>query len=153
MPRCWLIKNYYQKGVAMQKFELTPQMLSLSGAFYPKGYAFIMLPNAQDAELVAHEIEATQGDLANVMLLSSEDILRKIGKVDDADKADDLQLPSIGTEAATMHKYVALAKQGHCALMVKVDTEEETERVMTSVRKVPFSYGQRYHWLIIEDLV
>ena len=137
----------------MQKFELTPQMVTMSGDFYPKGYAFIMFPNAQDAEKIALELDGSLGDSADVMLLTAKDVLWKIGKVDDTDEADDLDLPSLGKEAAIAHKYIKLARQGHSAMMVKVETEEEAERVMTSVRKVPFSNGKRYHWLAIEDLV
>jgi hypothetical protein len=33
-----------------------------------------------------------------------------------------------------------------------VHSDVETEQVMQAVRKVPFSYGQRYHFLVIEDL-
>ncbi|MDO8770988.1 MAG: RNA-binding protein [Burkholderiaceae bacterium] len=133
----------------MKTFELTSGMLTMGGVFYPKGYAFIMFPNAQDAEQVAQEVLTNHGSSAVVMFLTPLEILREIGK---ADGESDIELPSVGTEGATVTKYVELARQGHCALMVKVQSDEETERVMAAVRKVPFSYGQRYHLLAIEDL-
>jgi hypothetical protein len=133
----------------MKKFELTPDMLTMSGTFYPKGYAFIMFENADRAEAAATDIarEPPLGD--SLMLLSAATVLRDIGKVEGD---SDIELPSVGTEGATVRKYVDLARKGHCALMVKVDSDEQAERVMQSARRASFSYGQRYHLLAIEDL-
>jgi hypothetical protein len=61
-------------------------------------------------------------------------------------------LPGGVTDAATAQKYVDLAREGHHALMAKVDSDEEAEALMQEVRKRPFSYAQRYHLLAIEDL-
>ena len=132
----------------MKKFELTPDMLTLSGTFYPKGYAFIMFPNAMMAERAALEIaKAPFGE--SVMFLNAATVLRSIGQVEGD---SDVALPSVGTEGATVRKYVDWARKGHCALMVKVDSDEETELVMQAARQASFSYGQRYHLLAMEDL-
>lgn len=133
----------------MKNFELTPAMLTMSGVFYPKGYVFIMFANAGDAEQVARELDSKPDEHYAVMLLSSATVLRDIAKVEGA---SDVTLPSMGTEAATVRKYVDLARQGHCALMVKVGSDKDTERVVAAARKVGFSYGQRYHLLAMEDL-
>ena len=137
----------------MKNFELTSQMQTMSGVFYPKGYAVIMFEKTEDAEKVAHEWESQAGNSASndsgVMLLSPPMVLRHIGKVEGE---SDVALPSVGTEGATVRKYVDLARAGHCALMVKVDSDQEAEALMTEVRKVPFSYGQRYHLLAMQDL-
>jgi hypothetical protein len=58
----------------------------------------------------------------------------------------------VGTEGATVRQYVDLAQQGHHALMIPAPSQDATERIMEVVRKVPFSYAQRYHLLVIEDL-
>lgn len=141
----------------MKTFQLTPEMLTMSGVFYPKGYAFIMFPNADDAAQVAHAVDSYFTDHPHkksdeevvVMLLTPQQVLRDIGKVDGE---SDVELPSIGTEGATVNRYVKLAREGHSALMVKVHSDEETEHIMAQVRVVPFSYGQRYHLLAMEDL-
>ncbi|MDO8718751.1 MAG: RNA-binding protein [Polaromonas sp.] len=130
----------------MKDFELTPKMLSLGGVFYPTGYAFIMFPNSADAAQVARELDADHED---IMLLTPADILTQVGKADDE---SDVALPSIGTEGATVRKYVDLAREGHHALMIPAPSQEATERIMAVVRQVPFSYAQRYHMLVIEDL-
>ena len=133
----------------MKTFALHPKMLTLQGVFYPTGYAFIMFPEAGQAEQAARELEDQGFDRQAIMLLTPEDILREIGKVDGD---SDVMLPSVGTEGATVQKYVALAREGQHALMVHAPSEKETERVMAVVRKRPFSYAQKYHMLAMEDL-
>lgn len=133
----------------MKKLELTPDMLTMSGTFYPTGYAFIMFPNATQAERAAFEIDKTSAQGGSLMFLNAASVLRDIGKVEGD---SDVALPSVGTEGATVRKYVDLARKGHCALMVKVDSDEETERVMQPARSASFSYAQRYHLLAMEDL-
>ena len=132
----------------MSDFKVPSSMLTFAGAFYPKGYMFIMFPAEKDAQQVAATL-SNWSDKPDVQQLSPQAVLREIGKVDGD---TDVELPAIGTEGATVHKYVQLARQGNCALMIKADSDEVAERVMTEVRKVPFSYGQRYHLLAIEDL-
>lgn len=132
----------------MKKLELTPDMLTMGGTFYPRGYAFIMFPNAMLAERAGLEIGKTPlGE--DVMFLNAATVLRDIGKVEGD---SDIALPSVGTEGATVRKYVDLARKGHCALMVKVDSDEETELVMQAARKATFTYAQRYQLLAIQDL-
>ena len=133
----------------MKNFELTSDMLTMSGLFYPKGYAFIMFPDASAAEQVARDIESKPGTTDPVMLLSAATVLKEVGKVEGE---SDVELPSVGTEGATVRRYVDLARRGHVALMVKLGSDEDAELVMVAARKVTFSYGQRYHLLAMEDL-
>lgn len=135
----------------MKTIDITPDMFTMSGVFYPKGYAFVMFPNAQDAEQVAKELGVSLAANGELRLLSPQAVLRDIGKIEGEEA--EVTLPSIGTEAATVVKYINLARQGNHAVMVRVGSDEETEQVMKAVRKVPFSYAQRYHLLAIEDLV
>jgi hypothetical protein len=133
----------------MKTFALLPKMLTLSGVFYPTGYAFIMFPEGAQAEAAARELAEGGFDEEAIMLLEPDTILREIGRVDgDSDAA----LPSVGTEGHTVHTYVKLAREGQHALMVHTPSEKETERVMAVVRKQPFSYAQKYHMLAMEDL-
>lgn len=133
----------------MKTFALHPKMLTMSGVFYPTGYAFIMFPEGAQAEEAARELEESGFNSQAIMLLEPDTILREIGRVDGE---SDMSLPSVGTEGHTVHTYVKLARQGQHALMVHAPSEKETERVMTVVRKQPFSYAQKYHMLAMEDL-
>lgn len=138
----------YRWIAVMNKFEISSDMVTMGGTFYPRGYAFIMFPNAMEAERAGNEIAKTPFG-STVMFLNTATVLRDIGKVEGE---SDIVLPSVGTEGATVRKYVDLARKGHCALMVKVDSDEETELVMKAARAANFSYGQRYQLLAIQDL-
>ena len=133
----------------MKTFDLHPKMLTLSGVFYPTGYAVIMFPDAHHAEQAARELVSGGYDSDAIMLLPPETILREIGRVDGD---SDVALPSVGTEGHTVQTYVKLARQGHHGLMVHAASDKDTERVMSVVRTLPFSYAQKYHMLAMEDL-
>jgi len=133
----------------MKKFALDPSMLTLSGTFYPTGYAVIMFPNAQHADQAARELVSGGYDSEAIMLLPPDTILREIGRVDGD---SDVDLPSVGTEGATAQKYIKLARQGQHGIMVHAASDKDTERVMSVVRTLPFSYAQKYHMLAMEDL-
>lgn len=135
----------------MKTIQITSHMFTMSDVFYPKGYTFVMFPNGEDAQQVANELDVSLAGNSELMLMTPQDVVRDIGKLDDEETP--ANMPSIGTEAATVAKYINLARQGHHALMVRIHSDAESEQVMQSVRKVPFSYGQRYHLLAIEDLV
>lgn len=130
----------------MKDFELTKKMIRLGGAFYPTGYAFIMFPDIEDARQAARELEPGN---EGIMLLTPESILQEIGRTD---VDSDIALPAVGTEGATTHKYVDLAREGHHALMIPTHTRDDTEHIMSVVRRLPYSYAQKYHTLAIEDL-
>jgi hypothetical protein len=130
----------------MKPFELSQKMLTMSGVFYPTGYAFIMFPDAESARQAAEKIDALSD---TVMLLTPDVVLKEIGKVDGDSAA---ALPDVGTEGATVQRYVNLARKGHHALMVAVPDAKTAELVMAEARNYNFSFGQLYHMLAIEDL-
>ena len=121
-------------------------MLTISGVFYPTGYAFIMFPDAESARQAADKIDPLSD---TVMLLTPDLVLTEIGKVDGDSAA---ALPDVGTESATVQRYVNLARKCHHALMVAVPDAKAAELVTAEARKYDFSFGQLYHMLAIEDL-
>jgi hypothetical protein len=133
----------------MQSFLMDSKMSTMQGVFYPTGYAFLMFPDLKTAEEAGQKLEASGFSSQDVMLLKPAEILRQIGKID-GDST--VELPSVGTEGATVQKYIRFAREGHHALMVKAPSDDDAERLMTVVREFPFSYGQKYHMLAIEDL-
>jgi hypothetical protein len=130
----------------MKPFELTKKMLTMSGVFYPTGYAFIMFPDAESASQAAEKIDHLSD---TVTLLTPDVVLKEIGKVDGDSAA---ALPDVGTEGATVQRYVNLARKGHHALMAAVPDAKAAELVTAEARKHNFSFGQLYHMLAIEDL-
>lgn len=133
----------------MKTFELTPKMVTMGGVFYPTGYAVILFPDQDQAQQAAQALETSGFASDTVMLLPPATILHDIGKVD-GDKGG---MPSVGTEGHTVDKYIALARQGHHGVMVHAPDDEDTERLMSAIGHLPFSYGQKYHMLAMQDLV
>ena len=133
----------------MDKFVLTPKMLTIGGVFYPMGYAFIMFPDTESAEQAAREVESKPGTTGPVMLLSPTTVLKEIGNVGGA---LDVTTPAVSAEVASVRKFVELARQGHAALVVKLGSDADAELVMIAARKAAFSHGQRYHLLEMEAM-
>lgn len=133
----------------MQPFLITSKMTTIQDVFYPTGYAFVVFPDAENAQQAARKIEQAGFNDRDVMFLTPSVILREIGRIDGESS---VELPSVGTEGATVNKYINLAREGHHALMVKAPSDDDAKRLMSVVRKFPFSYAQKYHMLAIEDL-
>ncbi|GAB3472080.1 RNA-binding protein [Polaromonas eurypsychrophila] len=132
----------------MKTFELTPKMVTMGGVFYPTGYAMLLFSDAGLAEKAAQAMEAAGFASDAVMQLEPATILHDIGKVD----GDSGGLPSVGTEGHTVNKYIALARKGHHGVMVHAPSDEDTQRVLAAISDIPFTYGQKYHMLAMEDL-
>lgn len=130
----------------MKAFELTKKMLNMGGTFYPTGYGVIMFPGEDEARQAADALDSPD---VEIIFLTPEDILRKIAH---ADGETAVALPSVGTEGETLHKYVNLAREGHHALMIRMENQKKTDLVMAVVREMPYSYAQKYHSMAIEDL-
>ncbi|WP_395057795.1 RNA-binding protein [Polaromonas sp.] len=132
----------------MKTFELTSKMLTMGGVFYPTGYAVMLFPDAAQAQQAAQALDAAGFANDAVMALSPATILHEIGKVE----GDAGGLPSVGTEGHTVDKYIALARKGHHGVMVHAPSDDDTQRVLAAVSDIPFTYGQKYHMLAMEDL-
>lgn len=133
----------------MKPFVLDPKMLTLQGVFYPTGYAVLLFPDAASAEQAGRELQAAGFHEEDLMLLTPQVILTEIGRLKDPEEEI---LPSVGTEGETVNHYVALARDGHHGLMVRAPSDADSQRMLSAVKDLPLSYGQKYHLLAIEDL-
>lgn len=133
----------------MKPFSMQRSMRTVGGAFYPTGYAVLMLGPNEDLEEIGRRLGKAGFDSGRVMHLSPQAILRDIGKMQGE---SDLPLPSVGTEGKTVLRFVELAREGYQGLMVPAPEDEDTEKLMQALRDVPIAYGQKYHMLAIEDL-
>jgi hypothetical protein len=134
----------------MKHFALEPSMLTMRGVFYPTGYMFVMFPSEKDARDAEHALEESGFTGEAISLLTPAEIQKSIAHTIGS---ADLPLPSAGTEADTARHFTELASQGHHALMIHAPSAKETERVMNVLKKFNISYGQKYRYLVIEDLV
>ena len=133
----------------MKQFAIDPRMLTVRGVFYPTGYMFVMLRRLEEAQQLEHDLRSHGYRGHDVMLVPPETILQQIG----ATVSHDLDnLPSVGTEAATVREYERHARDGECAVMIHAPTQHDADAVMEVVHALPFSYATRYRTLVIEDL-
>ena len=135
----------------MKDFVLTPDMLTtLGGVFYPTGYAVVMFPQAQQAADIGRAL-IEEGGLRDqdVSLLRPETVLRDIYHTE---KGNDDPLPSVGTEGQTVRMYGELARKGHYGIVFRTEDDTKADRAMEIVKRAPYSFGQRYRTLVIEDL-
>jgi hypothetical protein len=135
----------------MKPFSLDVGMTNMRGVFYPTGYMVLMFPTEQDAR---HAVELLRGDgLAEteMCLAAPEEFERHIAAT--KDEGDDVLLPSIGTESDTAKRFRQFAHQGHHALLVHATPKLTSDHVLDLLHDTRISYGQRYRYLVIEDLV
>ena len=133
----------------MKDFELTSDMLTMRGEFYPTGYTFVMLPTADDAKQLERDLRAAGMQEPDMLYLTPEAVLAQV--VPTA-RTHNSTLPSVGTESATTERYRELALRGHCAVMVRPRTDAEADKAMEVIRQSPCSIAEKYRLLAIEDV-
>jgi hypothetical protein len=141
--------NESERKHPMKTFELSKDMLGMTGKFYPTGHIVLMLPDENAARAAARAlVDAGIAD-DDISLIPPEtmmsQIVRTVGSAD-------LPLPSAGTEADTVRRYAQYASQGHYGLLVRAPDNEDSERVMAALRGHPVAHAQKYRMLVIEDL-
>jgi hypothetical protein len=135
----------------MKPFSLAAGMTNMRGVFYPTGHMVLMFPTQEDARHACELLRQDGVSEDDLILASPQEFERQITGATDED--DDMLLPSIGTEADTARQFRELAHQGHHALIVHASARLSSEHVLDLLRDTPISYGQRYRFLVMEDLV
>jgi hypothetical protein len=133
----------------LKEFQLSQDMLSLGGQFYPTGHIVAMFPDEDAARAAARALADARVPEDDVSLIRPEammrDVVRTVGTAD-------IPLPSPGTEADTVRRFSELAAQGHHALLIHVSREHDRDEVMAALRDHRPSHAQYYRRLVIEDL-
>ena len=135
----------------MKPFSLAANMTNMRGVFYPTGHMVLMFPTQEDARHACELLRKDGVSEDDLVLASPEEFERQITGATDED--DDVLLPSVGTEADTARRFRELAHGGHHALIVHASARTSSEHVLQVLRGTPIAYGQRYRYLVIEDLV
>lgn len=135
----------------MNTFRLSAGMTNMRGVFYPTGHVVLMFPTAQDARNAADLLLKDGVSEDDLCLATPEEFERQIAGATDED--DDMLLPSVGTEAETAQHFRELAHDGHHALIVHASAKITSGHVLDLLKDTHISYGQRYRFLVIEDLV
>jgi hypothetical protein len=135
----------------MKPFSLARGMTNMRGVFYPTDHIVLMFPDAQDARQACELLRKDGVAEDDLCLAAPEEFERQIMGATDED--DDMLLPSVGTEADTARHFRELAHAGHHALVVHAKAKVTSSHVLELLQDTHISYGQRYRFLVIEDLV
>jgi hypothetical protein len=119
------------------------------GAFKPVGHVVIAMP---DDETAAKAVRAL-----HERGFEDEDILQYTAAEEDDEMDRMLQHASgfagFGVEVSLMRRYQQLARDGASWLIVYAPDNPQAERVSEVVREHGALIAQKYHWLVIEDLM
>jgi hypothetical protein len=135
----------------MNAFSLTRRMTNMRGVFYPTGHIVLMFPTEQDAVHACDLLRQDGVSEDDLCLAKPEEFESQI--IGATDEDDDTLLPSVGTESDTARHFRELAHEGHHALIVHASAKVSSSHVLDLLHDSHISYGQRYRFLVIEDLV
>lgn len=135
----------------MKPFSLSSAMTNMRGVFYPTGHVVLMFPTEGDARRACELLRKDGVSEDDLCLASPEEFERQIAGATDED--DDVLLPSVGTESETAKHFRDLAHQGHHSLIVHANAKITSDHVLELLKETHISYGQRYRYFVIEDLV
>jgi hypothetical protein len=135
----------------MNPFNLTRRMTNMRGVFYPTGHIVLMFPTEADARHACKLLRQDGLSEDDLCLAKPEEFESQI--IGATDEDDATLLPSIGTESDTARHFRELAHEGHHALIVHATAKVSSSHVLDLLHDSHISYGQRYRFLVIEDLV
>ena len=119
------------------------------GAFKPVGHVVVAFPNNQAAQQAAHELR----DLG----FGPEDILFYTGDEEGREMRDLLDGVSgtaeFGHEIVLMRRYAELAREGCGWLIVFAPEDEQAMRAGEVARRHGARLAERYHRLVVEDML
>ncbi|HYE38471.1 MAG TPA: RNA-binding protein [Ramlibacter sp.] len=135
----------------MKSFSLSSGMTNMRGVFYPTGHVVLMFRTEENARRACELLRKDGVSEDDLCLAKPEEFEEQIKGATDED--DDMLLPSIGTEADTARHFRELAHAGHHALIVHASAKITSDHVLDVLKETSISYGQRYRYFVIEDLV
>jgi len=135
----------------MKTFSLDAGMTNMRGVFYPTGHMVLMFPTDRDARRACELLRQDGVAEEDLCLAKPEEFERQLS--DAIEDVHDLLLPSVGTEMETARRFRHLAHQGHHALIVHASAAMSSDHVLELLHEIPISYGQRYRFLVIEDMI
>jgi hypothetical protein len=135
----------------MRHFSISAHKSIMRGIFYPTGHMVLMFPSEHDARNACKLLQKDGVSEEDLCLASPDEFERQISGAIDVDS--DWVLPSVGTEGETARHFRQLAHEGQYALFVHAGAKVTSEHVMELLKDTHISYGQRYRYLVIEDMV
>ena len=121
------------------------------GAFKPVGHVVVAMPDDVRAAAAAQALRASG--------FEAEDILEYTAAEEDDEMdrmladADATGLAGFGYEVSLMRRYQELAKEGASWLIVYAPEDDQASRVADVVKNHGALIAEKYHRLVIEDLI
>ena len=119
------------------------------GAFKPVGHVVVALPDAEAASGAVRDLRAAGFDAEDILEYSAAEEDDEMGRM----LAQGGDFAGFGYEVSLMRRYQALAKAGACWLIVFAPTDELHERVAEVAKAQGALMAEKYHRLVIEDLI
>ena len=121
------------------------------GAFKPVGHVVVAMPDDGRAAAAVHALRAAGFD--------AEDILEYTAAEEDDEMdrmladAEANGLAGFGYELSLMRRYQELARQGASGLIVFAPDDAQARRVAATVQAHGALMAEKYHRLVVEDLL
>ena len=119
------------------------------GAFKPVGHVVVALPSDELARQAMQALVDAGFDDDDVMFITAEEegaqMQHMLGHAS--------QLAGFGYEVTLMRRYQQLAGEGCGWLLVYAPDTPHAERVAEVVKRFDARLAERYHWLVVEDLI
>jgi uncharacterized protein with GYD domain len=119
------------------------------GTFKPVGHVVVAMPDDERAARAAQALRASGFAAEDVLEYSAAEEGHEMDRL--LSRASDFA--GFGYEIALMRKYQALAKEGASWLIVYAPDDAAHERVAVVVKAHGALIAEKYHRLVIEDLL
>ena len=121
------------------------------GAFKPVGHVVVAMPDDERAAAAAQALRASGFEAEEILEYTAAE------EDDEMDRmladADATGLAGFGYEVSLMRRYQELAKEGASWLIVYAPEDDQASRVADVVKNHGALIAEKYHRLVIEDLI
>jgi hypothetical protein len=119
------------------------------GAFKPVGHVVVAMPDKADADAALRDLRAAGFAAEDVLEYSADEEENAMNRM----LQHASELAGFGYEVSLMRRYQELAKNGACWLIVFAPEDDKASRVAEVVRAHGALIAEKYHRLVIEDLI
>jgi hypothetical protein len=119
------------------------------GAFKPVGHVVVAMPDDPSAAVAAQALRAAGFEAEDVLEYTAAEENDEMDRM--LQHASDLA--GFGYEIALMRRYQELAREGASWLIVFAPDDERAQKVATTARAHGALIAEKYHRLVVEDLI
>lgn len=118
------------------------------GIFYPTGWIVVAFPEMESAQRVRNDLLTGGYSEEECKLVRGDQVIpTAAAQLDDAS-----WLGRLGKADEMLQQHLTAAKRGSAFIVVYAPSDDEAERVMNVVRRVPFEFAHRYRRFAIQEM-